>query len=556
MIKKRVPILIAAGTAIALAGGGGAAYWWMQQRVPVGELPVGVDLVPQNALATISFTTNEGQWRRLRQFGTTQTQAAFDRSLAEWRDRLLSANDLNYNKDIRPWIGDEVTIAFLSPSNPNPTASPSEQAPIDAEQTPVILAPIANPGRAQQVFSNRQSGAQTREYKGESIGSIQSDGKSYAYTVVDDRLIVVSPDAKAIEQVIDTEQGGASIVKTPGFAQAVNRLETPQPFARMYVNVPVANAILATSAAQPLPTQTLTPLQRNQGIVATATLESDGIRFQGTSWLDPQGDLRNRVTNSAERMPSILPANTLMMTSGGNLKQLWQDYSDRATAPSNISPDRFRQAIRSTTGLDLDKDLIEWMNGEFAIGLLPITQTGTAQSAGAMLLVQASDRRAADAALTKLDEAMRTRYQFQVSEATVGGKPVVNWVSPFSAIRVTRGWLDGNVAFLALNGAIAESILPQTNTPLAADPTFQAAISSTLNPNNGHFYVNLDRLTQQDAPFLLFPLLPQQTTQFVQAIQSIGATGAMVDDRTTRYDILVRLRKNEDIKPLPSPTTP
>lgn len=114
MNKKRAPVMIALGAAIALAaGGGGAAYWWMQRRVPVAELPVGADIVPQNALMTVSFTTNEGQWRRLRQFGTTQTQAAFDRTLAQLRDQLLTANDLNYSKDIRPWVGDEVTISTL-----------------------------------------------------------------------------------------------------------------------------------------------------------------------------------------------------------------------------------------------------------------------------------------------------------------------------------------------------------------------------------------------------------------------------------------------------------
>ncbi|NJL21010.1 MAG: DUF3352 domain-containing protein, partial [Leptolyngbyaceae cyanobacterium SM1_3_5] len=487
---------------------------------------------------------------------TAQTQATFDRALVDWRDRLLTQNNLDYSKDIRPWVGEEVTIAFLSPSNPDPTATPSNETPIDGQQTPVILAPIANAARAQQIFANRQSQAQSREYKGESIGSIQQDGKSYAYTVVDDRLIAISPDAKAIEQVIDTEQSGDSIVKTPGFAQAVNRLETSQPFARTYLNVPAMNAVLAASATQPLPLQILTPLQRNQGMAATATIESDGIRVQGTSWLSADDEIRNRVTNSAERMPNILPADTLIMTSGGNLRQLWQDYSDRVTAPTELSPDNFRRAIGSTTGLDLDKDLIEWMSGEFAIGLVPFTQTGTAPSAGVMLLVQASDRRAADAAFVKLDEAMKTRYQFEVSPAEIGGKPVTNWTSPFSAIRVTRGWLDGNVAFLALNGSIAQSILPQTTAPLAADPAFQAATTSTLNPNSGRFYLNLDRLTQQDTPFLLFPLLPPQTREFVEAMQSIGATGAVVDDRTTRYDVLVRLRKNEDIKPLPSPTNP
>ena len=64
MDKKPAPaVLLTLGAAIALTVGGGAVYWWTQRRVPVAELPVGVDMVPQNALMTISLTTNEGQWR-------------------------------------------------------------------------------------------------------------------------------------------------------------------------------------------------------------------------------------------------------------------------------------------------------------------------------------------------------------------------------------------------------------------------------------------------------------------------------------------------------------
>jgi len=90
MAKKRnFALLLGLGTAIALAAGGGAAYWYVERRLPNAAMPVGADIVPQNALMTVSFSTDAGQWRKLRQFGTSETQAIFDQNLAQLRDRLF-----------------------------------------------------------------------------------------------------------------------------------------------------------------------------------------------------------------------------------------------------------------------------------------------------------------------------------------------------------------------------------------------------------------------------------------------------------------------------------
>ncbi len=77
-----------------------------------GELPVGSEVIPQDALMTISVSTDTGQWDKLREFGTPQSQAAIDQNLAGARDRILTANGFDYDRDIKPWIGREVTVAF------------------------------------------------------------------------------------------------------------------------------------------------------------------------------------------------------------------------------------------------------------------------------------------------------------------------------------------------------------------------------------------------------------------------------------------------------------
>jgi hypothetical protein len=556
--KQKSALRIAAGTAIALVVGGGGAYWWNTQRIAAAQLPPGADVVPQNALMTASFSTDPGQWRKLRQFGTPATQGAFDQNLVQLRDRLLTANGYTYERDIQPWVGNQVTVAFLSgelpPSTPSPSSSPTPTAEPPQSQSAVILLPIANSTKAQQLLTKRHNAADelaAHDYKGIQIREFKGKAQNYFSTVIDQRLIVVSQDKQAIERIVDTDQGGTSIAKTPGYSQAVNQLKADQSFMQVYVNVPVANTAIAASSNRPLVTQGLVPMQNNQGIAGTVALEPNGIRFQGVGWLHSTDSLRYKVSNSAERILSLLPAETLMAASGGSFSQLWQDYSQGVTAGSAAF---LRQGMSGITGLDLDKDLIAWMDGEFSLALLPIAATGaTPESMGLLFLAQSSDRRAADAAFTKLDEAMSSRYRFQVSQGQVKGKPVINWVSPFAAINATHGWLDGNVAFLALNSPVVNTILPQPQKTLAADPLFQKAIASELDSNNGHFFVNLDRLTSANSALSL-PYLPPQATSLLQAMQTIGITTAIQDDRTTRYDMLVTLDKTENTRSLPVPT--
>ena len=117
MSKKRSSALVlTVGTAIALTAGGAGAYWLLRQRGGGDSLTkTSSELIPQKALVTFSISTNERQWRQVRSLGTPETQTQFNRQLAEWRDDLLKDSGLDYGSDIRPWIGDQLTVALLPP---------------------------------------------------------------------------------------------------------------------------------------------------------------------------------------------------------------------------------------------------------------------------------------------------------------------------------------------------------------------------------------------------------------------------------------------------------
>lgn len=548
--KKKLPLLFTIGTAAFLIGGGTAAYWVLTQgNLTRTNLPVGTNIVPQNALLTVSLSTTGDQWTQLRQFGTPESQAQLDRVLVQFRDRFLTANGLNYQQDIQPWVGDEVTLALL----PSPTGAvvPQQALPVPANtQSVIAILPIRDPLKAKELLGKaRPANAgrmTTRIYKGVEIQ--ESSGTApFSAAALDARYLVVTNSPKATEQAIDAYKGDPALNATPGFSQAMGQIQSPQPFARVYVNIPAASAMAA--AGNPQATQD--PNQQSQGLAATVSLQPEGIQFKSISWLKPNSERKFQVRNTARRMPELLPGDTLIMASGGNLRQLWLDYTQGVAANyRNFDPRELQQGIASTTGMDLERDFLPWMQGEFSLSLIPAPQNAPPSlPLGLMLMVESTDRRAADNALGRLDEVMAGKYKFKVGQAKVGNETVTTWTN--GELTVTRGWLPNDVAFLTLGAPVASKVLPKPASPLAQNDLFRQSTASGLQPNNGHFFVDVDRAINAN-PFPLVPL-PAGSQPFVKSIQSIGITAAISGERSSRHDIFVKIRQGQAPKPLPSP---
>lgn len=562
--KNKSSLLLTLGAAGLLIGGGGTAYWILTQRNQLpGDIPVGANIIPQDALITVSVSTAPSQWQQLTQFGTPQTQAQLNQNIAQLRDRFLTNNGYDYQQDIQPWIGKAVTIAFLSlPNTPTPNFTPNPLAATsNQQQSVVVVLPIDNSVRAKQLLEQpkplKQGKWIDRTYKGIQIKETQGlPTENYSATVLDGRFLVVTNNPKATEQAIDTYKSGASLATTAGYTQAMQKIQVSQPFAQLYLNVPAAARVAAANSARPLPPQGLAQLQQNQGLATTITLEPEGMRFKSISWLKPNSEQKHVVENNAGRMQSRLPAQTLMMLSGGNLQRLWQDYvlSSQSNQLTPLAPENLRAGVQSLTGLNLDQDLLGWMGGEFSLSLIPYTPKAGATENFALalvLMVQTSDRPRAEKSFQQLDRVINQQYQFQVQQAQIGGQSVVNWIAPFGTLSATHGWLDGNVAFLTLGAPISDQIVPKPASTLASTEQFQKTVPSELSPNNGQFFLDVDRTNKV---FPLSQVSPDQKT-LIEAMRSIGITTAVSDERSVRYDIFVSLKKAGQPGPLPSPGT-
>ncbi len=574
MLKKNKLLLrLTLATIVVLISGSVIAYsLFVQHNLWLAKAPVGAKLVPQDTLITAIVSTDSGKWRQLQQYGTPNTLAALVRQLAQLEKNLLTDNGYDYEEDIQPWLGETVMIAYRGDSTFAPEKEPEQTSPVTLpfiKLPDLIILPINNPAQAKEIWAKTTYQKVTqfgeRTYRGVQIRETQKpNSQNYSVTVLE-RFVVVTSNPQTMEQVIDTYKGVKSVASTPGYIEALATIDTTQAFAQVYLNLPTFTATAAANSTRSLPPEQLAQRQPQQGLVTSISLESDGIRFRGMSWLKPNSQNAYPIENTSSRLPRRLPANTRLMLSGSNFAQLWKSYAQNASANplSPIPPANLSAGIQTTLGVDVQEDLLPWMAGEWVIALIPATeellvppenQPPPTLGAGITVMILSSDRAATEKAFQQLDQVMETRYQLTVENTQLNNQSVVRWTSPLGGITATHGWLEGNIAFLTFGAPIADAIVPQPQAPLTQTPLFQQIVPTKPSPHNGQVFIEVERLLNRDN--LNLPQFPSQLDQMMQAIRAIGLTTAGADQRNTRFDLFVKLKTILPSNPVPVPSSP
>jgi hypothetical protein len=564
-LSKKPPLLLVLAAALLFFGGGLLALWLNSRRSQLAKtLPVGANAIPADALMVVALSSDETQWRRLRQFGTETTQAQFDQLLVEWRDRLLADHNLDFSRDLQPWIGQEITLAVLPPAGQPSELPASLPAPeLALTSNLVVVLPIADAARAQSSLGDRlEASAQAEEppYRGVTLQQVTGAGDSPLYAaVLSAETAILSPQLPLLKRAIDTYRGSESLSDRPGAIKAFEQLTETRPLARFYVDVPTLTQTLSQATEPPLPPNRLRALQVSRGLVGTIALKNRGVALQGVSWLDP-GAQSFATGNRAEQMPQRLPAGSLVALTGGNFQRFWEDFQagQQFSALLPLRAEDVALGLQSATGLSLNDNFLPWMAGEFAIGVLTPPPTPAASEEATpplpnpalVLMVKTNNREAATATFAELDTVMESRYRFTVDGLELGGVPVTRWTSPFDSLEMAYGWLDGNIAFFTLGSGVAELLTPTPDRSLGENPLFQTTTGDAPRPNNGHFFINLEALARVENNLLL-PPLPQQGLLSAEAIEAIGVTATVLSDRQVRYDITAALKRGDRPGPLP-----
>ena len=530
---------------IAIAAGGTAAYMHFKNTPKDVMTPLAIaQIVPDDAYMAAFISADEQAWAKLKQFGTPEAQVVVAQKWNTLQQQLLTQSNIDIEKDLKPWVGN--TMVALLPIQRN------NQEPGVLKPNVLIVTSIKDKvsaiNFAMKLASQGGSKAKESDYQG---NKIIANAENSVFTAVVKDYLVIASDRKGLEEAINTTKGQPSFASKPGADSLLKKgVDVQNAIAQVYLMDYAAAVQQLTSLnydqTSTLPAATLDQLKQVQSVVAGVGTDDSGVRIKAIAAMNPQAP-KWEYKPTPGKVIAQLPADTLALISGANLNSYWNQANQQAKSypEGEQAIAQVRQAFKSAN-FDLDKDIFGWMDGEFGMALIPsdrgiLSQVGF----GGVMVFNTSDRKAAENALSKLDNLAKGNAVL-VQQRDVQGKKITEWNSPMGAV-LGHGWLDNNSVFLAFGGPLAETMATNPTPTLDSSDTFKGVTGNLPKPNLGYIYVDMDKtMTVINRYGANDPRpLPPSTIALLNSIRGIGITSTQADSSTGQVDMSLALKKGK-----------
>jgi hypothetical protein len=568
------------GAAVVVAGGIGAYFFLNKPAIlPIGGSTSGtLTVVPKQSLMAISLSTDEKSFAKLDQFLSPETKKIYDKEIAKVRSNFASG-DFDYEKDVKPWIGKNVSVVLLPSVKQASLAPKNSQAVIQNRYVPMSdtgsiqfvqatekdkAAPTAKPMPnilvvvevkdkagaekflAEKVKTKAGGKEKQSEYKGVKITKYGEGANASVAAMVGDYL-VVSPQELTTQKAIDTFKGDASLAS----AASADDLKIQNPVAQVYIpnfGESIVELVALNPDAQTIPPESIQQLKKVKSMNMGFGIDDAGIRFKALGKFDPAAI--SALKNSPNKVMSQIPSQAFSVITGFNIKNSWEQFVKSAENTPEVkkSLDETRAQLKSSPlALDLDKDIFGWMDGEFAIASVSSKPEGVlAQTQGLapLLMLQTTNRAAAESLFKKLDD-YAAKNGAQVSKKDVGGVSVTEWSAAGAGSIVAHGWNQQDTLFVTLS-PIVSLFVPKPTTTLDADATYKSVISTLPTNNVGYFYIDADRtwsIAQAMMPPAEKAKTPPETKALIESIRGLAGTATYPNSDTAEVELILALKK-------------
>lgn len=419
-------------------------------------------ITPKDALAFFDANLSPSieQKRNLlsiaRQFPSARdkVQGQFD----DARDRLLAealqGSGLDYEKDVKPWLGDEVAVAIL---------------PAAASKTPLFVAMVQADDEA------KAKAAIAKATKSGDFGG--------AYAVVEGFVVVSDQEDPAQNQpVLDRVTAAAKasdggLASTKSFTTLVDQLHGD----RLLLGwVDTKQVLDEAGGAGPLSgLNVLGPFTKTAGATALDLhAEDKAAVVEAVTTAGPQG------TTSDLAITRALPASTLAALT---LVGLDKTLAGILSALSNDAG-RFTAGL----GIDVQQDVLSWMGGEAVLVAGPVRAGAHYPDFG--LVIQTTDQKKAEAGVAKLRERAAA-LGVSIEERQMAGGTVYAATVPFEGFEPALGVFPGRVV-LASSGAFLEQLAKPANPDLGGTKAYENAVGKDQAGTTMQLVVLIDPLRE------------------------------------------------------------
>uniref|UniRef100_A0A7C3KFA0 DUF3352 domain-containing protein n=1 Tax=Oscillatoriales cyanobacterium SpSt-418 TaxID=2282169 RepID=A0A7C3KFA0_9CYAN len=361
--------------------------------------------------------------------------------------------------------------------------------------------------------------------------------------------VVIAGEQAALERFIDSiESDSPRLASTTDFQRTVNHPQYTKSLVTAYGST--AELLQLVNRIDPAtvpPTAGFKPPLFTEKQIAAVTkdyrsfnsftwVEPNGLRSQSnTFYTAPKPEWVSKAGPDANQILNRLPAATFLSANSRNFNEQWQSFLDSTKEDEEFQADlaKFRSGFQSTLGIDFEKELVSWLDGEYVFFFFP-AKNGLFSSfypgldLGMGLMVQTSDRAAAEASLAKLDAYIRKQPggPNRIVQRQVQGSSFTSWEDRLDGKVVSGlayGWVDEKTLLITSGTGVLPQLVPQPYIFLPPTYTFQTAIKGLPTPNEGYLFVNMGA-SLSFLYGLVLPSVPSQDDFIVREVQRILGT--------------------------------
>jgi len=508
---------------LALSAGG---FYWLTTKTPLNLLAGGPTTTPAAAVfvskqspVLVSMLVNPDRLEALRQvFATPKERSRSHAEFEQIKKSLLANTDLDYSRDIQPWIGDEITLAVTTPDFDDRDRS-------KGQQTGFLLAVSSqNADRSQQFLTSywqKQSRAdktvQSELYKGiqlnykklptakqkaapilpfnplslpnstlpSSFATAAIGGSSDAGNNL--KFVLFSNSPNILRDAINNlEAANLNLNNSPNYQKAFQQLNQGR-IALAFVNLP-----------QPATEQNL-QVSPNSLAVAVG-VNRRGLLAQ-TALVTSRENTASPTLSEPVQALQYIPSASPFAVASTDLRNFWADLSSAVSANAEVSKlvDRAIADIQQNWGVNLQQDIFNWVQGEYALAVVP-------SSSNTPDWIFAAEKSADSAsAIDKLDEIARSK-EYSIGSFTLRNQKITAWTqlttssnygkenNRKSAIETEAKGVRATVGkyeiFTTSVEAMDAALKAAETGSLVANQDFQTSIEPLPPANDGYFYLD------------------------------------------------------------------
>lgn len=408
----------------------------------------------------------------------------------------LEQANLNWEQDIASWLGDDVGfgIADLSFDESGFSETPTfvvAAATRDKAKSDAFLAKLRAEGESSGIEFTEQSYRDVATVA--TVEQVGGDGEqARAYATVGDMVIVASGSG-ALHGAIDAALDGSGLDKSGNFQAAVSKLRGGRamtayidagPILKMLVEQVQQSGEMSGAFDQ----QMMDTLAAMQGEALGLSFEPNGMLLELVATVDldqmPAESLAALTApGAANTLLRAVPDTTFTYFGGEVRPETFEAMLEAPTMQETLD------AVEMQTGINLQEDVLSWLNGEMALTVLPGTLSGgSALPVGFAFLIKPEDKELAATRLDALMQKIAEQAPAEVVDVTVGDSSLRALTDDSGEPLIVYG-LIGESLVIAVPENAAQKIANAGDRPLADAETFKTTVAPLPASNSGYVYI-------------------------------------------------------------------